>query len=125
MAQSAAKGDLALAITEDELEASLTFTPDKDGAEWSAEKLMRVLMDARIGGFNQKRAEELVQKFGRAKARTKEVVASGQAAVPPQPEQPEWAALAVPPELAELAASVVAEAPPPILYRVRVETVKT
>ncbi len=61
MAQSAAKGDLALAIDEDELEASLTFTPDKEGADWTADKVLRVFMDARIGGYNQKRADELVQ----------------------------------------------------------------
>jgi uncharacterized protein (DUF342 family) len=124
MPQSAAKGDLALAIDEDGLEASLTFTPGKDGAEWTADKIMRILMDARIGGFNQKRAEELVQRFGRAKAATREVVASGVAPVAPRPELPEWSELPVPPELAPLVAATLAEAPPPILYRVRVETVK-
>ena len=124
MAQSAAKGDLALDVDEDELEASLTFTPDKDGAEWTAEKILRVLMDARIGGFNQKRAEELTQKFGRAKGKLKEVVASGTPAEPPRPELPEWADMPMPPELSELVASVAAEAPPPLLYKLRVETVK-
>jgi len=124
MAQSAAKGDLALAIDEDELEASLTFTPDKQGAEWTAEKVMRVLMDARIGGFNQRRADELLQKFGRAKGKVKEIVASGIPPDLPQSECPEWEELAVPPEFADIAASSVAEAPPPILYKVKIETVK-
>ena len=108
MAQNAAKGDLALAIDEDELEASLTFTPSKDGADWTAEKVMRILMDARIGGFNQKRTEELVQKFGRAKGKVKEIVASGLAPEQPLPELPEWADMPVPGELAELVASSAA-----------------
>jgi uncharacterized protein (DUF342 family) len=124
MAISAAKGDLALAIDEDETEASLTFTPGKDGAEWTADKVLRILMDARIGGYNQKKAEDLVQKFGRAKGKVKEIVAAGIPAEPPRSEMPEWAELPVPPELADLAASVAAEAPAPILYKVKVETVK-
>jgi uncharacterized protein (DUF342 family) len=124
MAQSSAKGDLALAIDEGELEASLTFTPDKDGAEWTADKVLRILMDARIGGFNQRRADELVQKYARAKAKVTEAVASGTPVEAPQPETPEWAKLPVPPEFSALAAAVVAESPPPVLYKVRFETVK-
>jgi uncharacterized protein (DUF342 family) len=124
MAQTAAKGDLALVIDEEELEASLTFTPDKDGAEWTAEKILRVLMDARIGGYNQKRADELVQKFGRAKGKVKEVVASGTPPELPQPEMPEWADMPLPPELAELVSRAASEAPPPLLYKLRIETFK-
>ncbi len=124
MSPSVAKGAIALAIDEDELEASLIFTPDKDGAEWTAEKILRVLMDARIGGYNQRRAEDLVQKLGRAKGKVKEIVASGVAPEPPKPELPEWADMPMPPELAELAQRVVAEAPPPVLYKVRFESVK-
>ena len=55
-----------IAIDEDELEASLTFTPDQEGADWTAEKVMRILMDARIGGFNQKRAEEIKYKLNKS-----------------------------------------------------------
>ena len=124
MSPSVAKGVLALAIDEDELEASLIFTPDKDGAEWTAEKVLRVLMDARIGGYNQRRAEDLVQRLGRAKGKVKEIVASGVAPEPPKPESPEWADMPMPQELAALAESVAAEAPPPVLYKVRIESVK-
>ncbi len=124
MAQSTAKGDLALDVDAEELEASLTFSPSKDGAEWTADKVLRVLMDARIGGFNQKRAEELVQKFGRAKGTLKEIVASGVPPELPQPEMPEWADLPLPSEFAALASSSAAEAPPPLLFKVLVENVK-
>jgi uncharacterized protein (DUF342 family) len=125
MAQIIAKGDLALTIETGELEASLSFSPNPQGAEWNAEKVLRVLMDARIGGFNQKRAEELVQKFSREKAPLVEVVAVGQAPEPPQPELPEWCELAIPPELSEIVQSLAATTPPPALFKVRVETVKT
>jgi len=124
MAQAVAKGDLVLSVEEDELEARIDFKPDANGAEWTAEKLMRVLMDARIGGYNQKRAEELVQKLARARGPAKEIVAKGQAPEPPQAEQPERGALPVPPEYEELARAVAAEAPPPELFKTRVETVK-
>ena len=103
MAISSAKGDHAHAIDEDELEASLTFTPDKNGAEWTADKVLRILMDARIGGFNQKRAEELVGKFSRAKGKAKEIVAAGVPSELPQPEMPEWSDMPIPSELAALA----------------------
>jgi uncharacterized protein len=124
MAQSIAKGDLELSVDENEIEASLVFTPDKEGAEWSAEKIQRILMDARIGGFNQKRAEELVGKFSRAKGKVKEIVAEGVAPEQPKPESPEWAAMPVPSELAALASEVASSAPPPLLYKIKVETIK-
>ena len=125
MAQaSVAKGNLELSIDENELGASISFTPDKDGAEWTGEKVQRLLMDARIPGFNPKKAEELVQKLGRAKGSVKEIVAAGIEPALPQPETPEWSELAVPPEFAELASTVLAEASPPILYKLKVESVK-
>jgi hypothetical protein len=124
MAQAVAKGDLVLSIREDELEASIEFTPSPGGAEWTAEKLMRVLMDARIGGYNQKRAEELVQKLARAKGKTKEIVASGEAPQEPRPELPEWCELPIPAEYESLARALAYESPLPELFKVRFETVK-
>jgi uncharacterized protein len=124
MAQSVAKGDLALSIDEYEIEASLSFKPDKDGAEWTAEKIQRILMDARIGGFSPKRAEDLVQKLGRSRGAIKEIVAQGVAPEQPKPELPEWSEMPVPPELVALASEVAAGAPPPILYKIKVESVK-
>ncbi|HRY54429.1 MAG TPA: FapA family protein [Spirochaetia bacterium] len=124
MAQAVAKGDLALTIDEGELEASISYSPDPNGAEWGAEKVLRLLMDARVAGFNQKRAEELVAKLSRAKGPVTEIVAAGQAPEPPQPEQPEWSELAVPPELAEAVSSAAAAASPPRLYKLVSETVK-
>ncbi|MDA8425662.1 MAG: hypothetical protein M0Z80_05950, partial [Treponema sp.] len=124
MPQNAAKGDLTLTVEENELEATIRFVPDPNGAEWSSEKLLRILMDARIGGWSPRRAEDLIQKFSRAKATALEVVARGEAPQPPLPEIPEWTDLPLPSELAEVAAALLAESPPPVLYRVKSETVR-
>ncbi len=125
MAQAVVKGVVALTIDELELEASLSFTPDPNGAEWSAEKLQRLAMDARLSGFSQKRAEEILAKFARAKGPVKELVAQGQAPEPARPEEPEWAQLAVPPELVVLVDASLHEAAEPELYRIRVETIRS
>jgi uncharacterized protein (DUF342 family) len=42
----------------------------------------------------------------------------------PQREMPAWEDIPMPPELAALASSTAAEAPPPTLYKVKVETIK-
>ncbi|HUW41624.1 MAG TPA: FapA family protein [Rectinemataceae bacterium] len=124
MSQNAAKGDLTLTIEENELEATIRFVPDPNGAEWTSEKLLRIFMDARIGGWSPKRAEELIQKLSRSRSAALEVVAKGEAPQPPVPEIPEWTDLPVPSELADAAAALLAESPPPILFRVKAETVR-
>ena len=124
MAQAGAKGDIALTIDELGLEASLRFTPDPNGAEWSADKLLRLIMDARIGGFNQKKAEDLLSKFSRSRGPAAEVLAKGQPPEEPRSEEPEWADLAPPPELDAIVAATIAETAPSEFYKVRVETVR-
>lgn len=98
MAQSIAKGVVALTVDELELEASLAFTPDPDGAEWTGEKILRLAMDARISSLNQKRAEELVAKFARSRTPLSETIAKGQAPEAPRPEEAEWEELPFPEE---------------------------
>lgn len=124
MAQAGAKGDIALTIDERGLEASLRFTPDPEGAEWTAEKLMRLVMDARLGGFNQKKAEDLLSKFSRSRGQATEILAKGQPPEEPRPEEPEWADLVPPPGLDAIVAATIAETAPPELYKVRVETTR-
>jgi len=124
MAQGVAKGELTLTVEQNELEASIRYAPDPNGAEWTADKLLRIIMDARLGGWNQKRAEDLIQKLSRARGPTVEVIARGEAPQAPVPEQPEWADLAVPDELKDVAQALLSEAPPPVLYKVKAETVR-
>jgi uncharacterized protein (DUF342 family) len=124
MAQAGAKGDIALTIDERGLEASLRFTPDPEGAEWTAEKLMRLVMDARLGGFNQKKAEDLLSKFSRSRGPATEIIAKGQPPEEPRAEEPEWADLVPPPGLDAIVAATIAETAPPELYKVRIETTR-
>ncbi len=124
MAQSIAKGVVALTVDELELEASLAFTPDPDGAEWTGEKILRLAMDARISSLNQKRAEELVAKFARSRTPLSETIAKGQAPEAPRPEEAEWEELPFPEEWRSLIEESLASAPPPELYAVRSEVVR-
>lgn len=124
MAQAGAKGDIALTIDELGLEASLRFTPDPNGAEWTADKLMRLVMDARVGGFNQKKAEDLLSKFSRSRGQATEVLARGQPPEEPRSEEPEWADLVPPPELDAIVAATIADTAPPELYKIRIETTR-
>ncbi|MBL8965539.1 MAG: DUF342 domain-containing protein, partial [Spirochaetaceae bacterium] len=125
MAQSIAKGDIALTVDELELEASLRFTPDPNGAEWSGEKILRLVMDAKIGGLNQKRADEIVGKFSRSRSAVTEIVAKGQPPVEPRLEEVEWAELEVPPEWTALVEESLKAAAEPELYLLRSEVVRT
>ena len=124
MAQAPAKGDVALTIDELGLEASLRFTPDPNGAEWNAEKLMRLVMDARIGGMNQKKAEDLLSKFSRSRGPVTEILARGQAPEEPRGEEAEWSDLVPPAGLDGIVAATIAGAAPPELYKVRIETTR-
>jgi uncharacterized protein (DUF342 family) len=125
VAQAGAKGNLALTIDELGLEAVLQFTPEAEGAEWTAEKLMRLVMDARLSGMNQKRAEEILGKFSRSRGSCTEVLARGQAPEEPVPEEIEWEDITPPPGLDSIVAGSIAGAPEPELFRIRIETIKS
>jgi hypothetical protein len=124
MAQASAKGDLALTIDELGLEASLRFTPDPNGAEWTADKLLRLVMDARVGGVNQKRAEDILGRFARSRGETTEILAKGQPPEEPVAEEPEWEDLGPPAGYEALVAAAIASAGEPELYRTRYETMR-
>ena len=80
-------------------------------------------MDARIG-LSPKRVDDLVQRLSRARSAMDEVVARGELPQLPVPEVPEWTDLPVPADLAALAPIVAAEAPPPVLYRIKSDMVR-
>ncbi len=125
VANAGAKGDLALTVDELGLEASFRFTPNAEGAEWTADKVMRLVMDARIGGVTQKRVEDILGKFARSRAPVVEIIAKGQAPEDPVPEEVEWEELTPPVELDALVAATIAAGSLPELYRIRVETVNS
>jgi uncharacterized protein (DUF342 family) len=124
MAQASAKGSLALTIDELGLEASLRFTPDPEGAEWTQDKLLRLVMDARVGGFTPKKADDVIGRFARSRGPLVEVLAKGLAPEEPVPEEAEWEALVPPPELDAVVAATIAASGAPELYKVRIETTR-
>ncbi len=125
MAAAGAKGDLALTIDELGLEASLKFTPDANGAEWTGDKLLRLVMDARVGGVNPKRAEDILSKFSRSRGPIVEILARGLPPEEPVPEEADWEDLKPSPELDAVVAATIAAAGSPELFRIRIETIKT
>ena len=125
MAQTVAKGTITLVVDERELEASLSFAPDPNGAEWTGEKLLRLAMDSRIGGLNQKRTEEIVGKFSRSRGPAVEQIAKGLAPEEPKSEEAEWAELTIPEELSDIVSAMLEDAPSPELYITKTEIIRT
>ncbi|MEI6874843.1 MAG: FapA family protein [Spirochaetota bacterium] len=125
MAQAVAKGNLTLTVEQDELEARFDFVPDQAGAEWTTEKVFKLAMDARIAAVTQKRAEEIVGKFSRARGSVTEVLAKGLAPEKPVSEQAEWAELPVPEDLHRIVEGLLSAAEAPVLHRTKTQTIKT
>ncbi|MBP7263098.1 MAG: DUF342 domain-containing protein [Spirochaetia bacterium] len=125
MALQTVRGDVRLNVDELGLEASLQFTPDKaNGADWSVEGLSRVLSDARVNGVSTRTLNDALAKFAASAGPLSVVVALGHPPSSPQAEEAEWLDVATPPDFVPLQAACLSAAPPPDLYRVRVETVE-
>lgn len=125
MAQAVAKGNARLTVDDRALEARLDFTPSPDGADWTADKLLKLALDARLPSFTPKRAEELVGKFSKARNTVTEILAKGIEPEDAVPEQAEWSELAAPEELRELVDRMLLSAEPPEFWKTVVKTVKT
>ncbi|MEI6387005.1 MAG: FapA family protein [Spirochaetota bacterium] len=125
MAQAAARGSLELVIGDRELEARLDFTPAKDGEEWTADRLLKLVIAAHLSTLNPKKAEDLVSKFSRSRAPVKEVIAEGTAPEEPVSETVEWAELPIPEEYKKIATQALERAEAPVLWRTVGKTIKT
>jgi len=125
MAGTVIKGDLRLDIDALGLNVTLVFTPAKDGPEWNAEGLLKLLGEKRVSPLpNPRVLEETLQKAAKSKTSFSAVLCQGQAPEAPVPERVIWADLPVPEDLQAAAKELLASAPPPSLYRVRVEKIK-
>ncbi|MCA1949787.1 MAG: FapA family protein [Treponema sp.] len=125
MAGTVVKGDMQIVVDSLELEAKLSFSPAKEGPEWSGEGILKLLGEKRITPLpSPKFIEEILQRFAKAKGPVAETVVKGEAPVPPVPEQVTWSDLPVPPELAALVPEVAAKTGNPVLYQIRVEKIK-
>ncbi|HUW69697.1 MAG TPA: flagellar assembly protein A [bacterium] len=123
MAGITVKGDIQLLVDGLELEASLRFEPASDGAEWAIDGLVKLVTEARIAGVTNRRLEEVLQAFGKSRTRTLEIVARGQAPEPTIPEEAEWGDTSTPPEFQPFESAAIVDAPPPNLYKIRVDRV--
>lgn len=123
MAGTTVKGDIRLLVDGLELEASLRFEPAADGPEWAVEGLTRTVAEARIVGVTARRLEEVLQAFAKTKTPAVEILARGQAPEPTIPETAEWTDATTPAEFQPFESSIIVDAPPPNLYKVRVDRV--
>jgi len=123
MAGATARGEVRLLIDQLGLEATLSFSPVPDGTEWAADGLAKMLAEAGVVGVPSRRLEEVVQAFSRSKSSMQEVVAKGQAPETGFPEDAVWVELGTPPEFQAFEAGAIADAPPPELFRLRVEKI--
>jgi uncharacterized protein (DUF342 family) len=125
MAGTVIKGAVDISIDAAELEAKLTFTPAKDGEDWNAERILKLVAEKRLTPAPAGRAlEDALQKLAKAKEATSFVLVRGAPAEEATPERIIWADLPIPPELADAAKEALDKAKPPELYRVRVEKLK-
>lgn len=124
MASLTVKGDLRLEVDALGLEAILEFRPDpQGGADWNVESVGKILADARLSGVSSKTVSQAVQKFMPAKEPVRIAVAAGQAPARGQPEEADWAELETPPEMLPFKDACLVEAPPPALFKLRVERI--
>ena len=125
MAGTLINGTLELHIDALELEARLAFSPDKAGAGWNADGVLKLLGEKRISPLPSPRIiEELLQKFARSKERVALEIVRGIPPEAPTPERVAWADAPVPEDLTALATEKVDKAGPPVIERVRVEKTK-
>ena len=123
MAGTTVKGDIRLLVDGLELEASLSFEPSPDGAEWAIEGLTRLIAEARIVGVTGRRLEEALQAFSKTRAPAIEIVARGQAPEPTIPETAEWTDATTPAAFQPFESAIIVDAPSPNLHKVRVDRV--
>ncbi|MCP5453389.1 MAG: DUF342 domain-containing protein [Spirochaetaceae bacterium] len=123
MAGATFRGETTLLVDELGLRASFHFEPSADGPELAVDGLARKLTEARIAGVQGRRLDEIAKAFAAAKAPVTETAASGHAPEAGLPESVEWAEPSTPDEYLPFEAEILSAAPPPELYRVRVERV--
>lgn len=125
MAGPTIRGELKLLIDELGLEASFSFKPDTGAGagEWGTDGLTRMLAEHRIVGVQARKVDEVLQALAKAKGPVLEPVARGQAPEPGTPEYAEWLEIETPPEYQAFGDETIAEAPPPSLFRLKIERV--
>jgi len=120
------KGYIQVQIDPLETEASLVFTQDHNGQEWTREKIFILLRDKSIiESINPITLEKALKLFASMQSGTKSmVIAQGIPPELPQHEKLDWQALLIPESLKLMADSIIKSASPPLVYDVKVERKK-
>jgi uncharacterized protein (DUF342 family) len=122
-----AKGNAVIVINVDETEAKLVFTPDAEGLGWDSDAIIKLTGEHRLSPAPSPKAlEPFLQKAARAKTKDpmELTLYQGQPAEAPEGEKIAWETLPVPGDIAPFKEETLSKAPPPELYRIRVEKIK-
>jgi uncharacterized protein (DUF342 family) len=125
MTSTIAKGTASLIIDEAGLEAKLSFVPDKDGLGWDKDAVFKIINEKRLSSPpSPQTIEDFLKKAARAKETLEIVLLQG---LPPEEAAPEavvWETLAIPDDIAPLTGEILAKAPPPEIFKIKIEKVK-
>jgi len=125
MAGVTVKGAASIEIDALEVQAKLVFAPDKAGADWNAEGILKLFGEKRISPAPSPRGiEEFLQKAAKSREPLTTVALKGVVPEAPTPERVTWSDLPVPADLAQAVRDTLTNAPTPLLYRIITEKIK-
>ncbi len=125
MAGVTVKGAASIEIDALEVQAKLVFAPDKAGADWNTEGILKLFGEKRLSPAPSPRAiEEFLQKAAKSREPLSTVALKGLVPEAPTPERVAWADLPVPADLAQAVRDTLSGAAAPLLYRIITEKIK-
>jgi uncharacterized protein (DUF342 family) len=127
MAAIIAQGNASISVNPQETEAKLIFVPDSEGLGWDLGAVNKLAADLSLSPLpDPKVVEPFLQKASKAKTKAPMEIIICQGIPPEEPvgETVSWEALPVPADMAPFQEEALAKAPPPELYRVKVERIK-
>ena len=122
-----AKGSASISINSKESEARLVFIPNPDEVGWDVAAITKLASEHQLGAFHDLKAlETFIAKAARAKTSEPMEIIYAQGIEPqnPIPEKITWESLPVPGDMLPFQEEVLENAPPPKLFRIKVEKVK-
>jgi uncharacterized protein (DUF342 family) len=127
MANIIAKGSASIIVNPQETEAKLVFVPDPEGLGWDVDAVNKLAGENNLSPpLNPKVLEPFLQKASKAKTKDpmEMVIYQGIPPEEPVPETAAWEALPVPGDLAPFQEEALSKAPPPRIFRIKVEKIK-
>ena len=122
-----AKGSASIEINSMETEARLVFVPDPEGDGWDAAAVNKLVMEKNISSpVDPKALESFLAKAARTRTREPMELLICQSLEPEAAsgETAHWEVLPVPGDMAPFQKEVLAEAGPPVIFRIKTERIK-